>query len=85
MEITVREAARELLRRDNITILCHQKPDGRELRMRQVRNVLNIIFMVVAVVGVGIYLSGNTTTGLYVFIGSMPFKIIELAIRMLKL
>ena len=63
----------------------HQKPDGRELRMRQVRNVLNIIFMVVAVVGVGIYLSGNTTTGLYVFIGSMPFKIIELAIRMLKL
>ncbi len=28
MEITVREAARELLRRNHITILCHQKPDG---------------------------------------------------------
>lgn len=28
MEITIKEAAAELLRRDRITILCHQKPDG---------------------------------------------------------
>lgn len=63
----------------------HRKPDDRELRMRQIRNVLNIVFMVIAVVGVAVYLGGNQTTGIYVFIASMPFKLIEVAIRILKL
>ena len=70
---------------DRQKTLHHKRQDDRELKMRQIRNVLNIIFMVAAVVGVIVYLNGNRTTGIYIFIGSMPFKLVELAIRLLKL
>lgn len=63
----------------------HRKPDNREFKMRQIRNVLNIIFMVVAVVGVGLCLGGKQTIGTYVFVASIPFKFAEVAIRILKL
>ena len=36
--------------------------------------MLNIIFMVVAVVGVGLCLAGKQTIGTYVFVASIPFK-----------
>ncbi len=62
----------------------HRRPDVNRLRTQQLRNVLNIIFMAVAVVGVGIYLSGKTLVGTYVFLASMPFKLVEVAIRILK-
>lgn len=63
----------------------HRRPDERKIKIRNIRNVLNIIFMIIAVVGVIIYLTGDKTIGLYVFIVSIPFKFIEVAIRILRL
>ena len=49
-----------------------------------IRNVLNIIFMVLAVVGVVIYLcADNSTIGVYVILAAMVFKMVECCLRML--
>lgn len=51
----------------------------------QIRNWLNIIFMIGAVVGVILFLSKNEEThmkGLYVIMISMCFKIAESSMRM---
>lgn len=52
--------------------------------MLQLRQWLNIIFMVGALVGVGIYFFGPQQTGIYVILGAMVFKIIECALRMFR-
>ena len=44
----------------------------------------NIIFMILAVVGVVIYVWGNEQIGIYVVLTSMAFKITECCLRMLK-
>lgn len=51
----------------------------------QIRNILNIIFMVGAVIGVILFLSKNEEThlkGLYVIMIAMCFKIAESSMRM---
>ena len=53
----------------------------------QIRNILNIIFMIGAVVGVSLYLQKNEQThqlGLYIILISMCFKIAESSLRMIK-
>ena len=53
----------------------------------QIRNILNIIFMIGAVVGVILYLQKNEQThqlGLYIILISMCFKIAESSMRMIK-
>lgn len=53
----------------------------------QIRNILNIIFMIGAVVGVILFLQKNEQThmvGLYIILISMCFKIAESALRMIK-
>ncbi len=53
----------------------------------RIRNWLNIIFMIGAVVGVILYLSKNEErhmTGLYVILLSMLVKIAESSLRMMK-
>ena len=53
----------------------------------QIRNWLNLIFMIEAVVGVILYLSKNEDKhmiGLYIILISMCFKIAESSLRMLK-
>ena len=53
----------------------------------QIRNILNIIFMIGAVVGVILFLSKNEerhNLGLYIILISMCFKIAESALRMTK-
>lgn len=53
----------------------------------QIRNILNIIFMIGAVVGVILYLQKNEQThqlGLYIIFISMCFKIAESSLRMIK-
>ncbi len=46
-----------------------------------VRQILNLIFMIGAVVGVIIFLTGNTVTGTIVILASMVFKIAECGFR----
>ena len=53
----------------------------------QIRNILNIIFMIGAVVGVILYLSKNEERhylGLYIILISMCFKIEVSSMRMIK-
>lgn len=49
-----------------------------------IRNILNIIFMLTAVIGVIWYLTKDRTTGTYIILFSMCFKIAESSMRMLK-
>ena len=53
----------------------------------KIRNWLNIIFMVLAVIGAILFLSKNEErhmTGLYIILISMVIKIAESSLRMMK-
>lgn len=53
----------------------------------QVRNWLNIIFMVLAIIGVILFLQKNEDThmkGLYIILFAMVIKIAESSLRMMK-
>lgn len=50
----------------------------------QIRNILNIIFMIMAVVGVIWYFTKDKTIGTYIILFSMCFKIAESSMRMIK-
>lgn len=50
----------------------------------QIRNLLNLIFMILAVVGVIYYLTKDRTVGTYIILFSMCFKIAESSLRMIK-
>lgn len=54
-------------------------------RILILRNILNIVFMLVAIVGVIIYMSVDKEIGMYIVLISIPFKITESAIRMLRI
>ena len=48
------------------------------------RNVLNIIFMLLAVAGVVTYVWIDDTIGTYIVIAGMAFKMVECCLRMLR-
>ncbi len=49
------------------------------------RNVLNIIFMISAIIGAVLYFfTEHTRIGVYVVLGAMAVKMVECCIRMLK-
>ena len=50
----------------------------------KIRNLLNIIFMIGAIVGVIYYLTKDRTIGTYIILISMCFKIAESSLRMMK-
>ena len=60
----------------------HRKPASDQLL--GFRNVLNIIFMVLAIIGVVVYLWVDSTIGTYIVIGGMAFKMVECCLRMLR-
>lgn len=65
----------------------HRRPEGdsgRQKMIMRLRNILNLIFMIGAIIGVGYYLKVDHTTGIYIIFASMIFKFIESAIRLLK-
>ena len=49
-----------------------------------IRNWLNMIFMVMAVVGVIVYLTKDRMTGTYIILIAMCCKIAESSLRMMK-
>lgn len=49
-----------------------------------IRNWLNMIFMVMAVVGIIVYLTKDRMTGTYIILIAMCFKIAESSLRMMK-
>lgn len=50
----------------------------------KIRNCLNLIFMIGAVIGVIWYLTKDRTVGIYIILISMCFKIAESSLRMIK-
>jgi hypothetical protein len=50
----------------------------------KIRNWLNLIFMIGAVIGVIWYLTKDKTVGTYIILISMCFKIAESSLRMIK-
>ena len=50
----------------------------------QIRNILNIIFMIGAVIGVVYYLTVDKTAGTLIILTAMCFKIAESSLRMIK-
>ncbi|MCI6619656.1 MAG: hypothetical protein MSD82_12480 [Prevotella sp.] len=60
------------------------KEDRSPDRFFKVRNILNILFMLGAVVGVLIYFYANRTVGTIVILISMVFKIIESTLRFIR-
>ena len=58
------------------------KDEGRTYRLRQ---WMNVVFIVVALIGMGIYFIGYQTVGLYTIGFGCVLKFIELTLRMMKL
>lgn len=57
----------------------HRRPDDRYLVLR---NVLNIIFMLGAIVGVAVYMLADNSVGTIVILVAMAFKIVECVFRL---
>ncbi|MBR6963511.1 MAG: hypothetical protein IKH86_07730 [Prevotella sp.] len=55
-----------------------------EDRYLKTRNILNTIFVVGAVIGMGIYFWGNRTVGTIVILVSMAIKMVECVLRFMK-
>lgn len=58
-----------------------EKPADQFLKLR---NWLNIIFMVGAIIGVLLYFFHDQNTGTIVVLGAMIFKIVESALRFIR-
>lgn len=62
----------------------HRKPASED-PFFGLRNILNIIFMVLAVIGVVVYLvADDTNIGVYIIIGAIVLKMVECCLRMLR-
>lgn len=53
--------------------------------MRLLRNILNTIFIIGALIGMSLFYLGHKETGTYIIIVAMAFKFIEVVVRLLKL
>lgn len=63
----------------------HRKEKPERDNMFALRNTLNIIFMVLAIVGVALYyFYPETNIGIYIIFAGMACKLVESCIRMLK-
>lgn len=71
--------------RDNRNDCEHTKHGRPEFdRYASLRNVLNFLFMIGALTGVGLYYFKNPDTGIIVILVSMLFKIVECVFRFIK-
>ena len=67
--------------------LHHRRPDDttdKERMMLKIRNVLNIVFMILAVVGAGLYVKYDVVTGGWIIGTAVVVKTAEVAIRLFK-
>lgn len=53
-------------------------------RILMIRQILNVIFMLGAVVGVIVYFYSSHDIGTYIILASIVFKIFECALRLIK-
>jgi hypothetical protein len=62
----------------------HRKPDDGKGRFFMLRQIFNILFMVIGIIGAYMYFKGNEAMGIVVFIIAMAFKMAECALRFVK-
>ncbi|MGN0069809.1 MAG: hypothetical protein ACI350_08810 [Prevotella sp.] len=68
---------------NNGIIRRHRKPKERD-RYFKIRNILNIIFMIGAVIGVLWYIYSDRTIGIIVVLSAMVFKMAECCLRFFR-
>lgn len=64
---------------------AQQRHEERRRKMKMIRNVLNIIFMLMAIIGMALYVWHDKYTGTITILVAMAFKMVESSMRMLKL
>lgn len=62
----------------------HRKPESDRGAFFMLRQIFNILFMVVGVIGAYMYFKGNEAMGIVVFVIAMAFKMAECALRFKK-
>lgn len=62
----------------------HRRDDKEQDQFLFIRNILNIIFILGAAVGLAVYLFSSTTVGTFIILGSMVFKIAETILRFIR-
>ena len=62
----------------------HRRPDKEQDQFLPIRNILNIIFIIGAVVGVSVYFFSDNTIGTFIVLGAMVFKIAETILRFIR-
>ena len=60
------------------------KQEKRRDPLLPIRNILNIIFMLLAIIGVVVYLTKQTDTGTIIVLVAMGFKMVECILRFIK-
>ena len=63
----------------------HQRPDTLKKNILRIRNILNIVFMILAVAGLYWCWKVDYNSGIYIIFAAMTIKFVEAAIRFLKL
>lgn len=62
----------------------HRKPEDGRGSFFMLRQIFNVLFMVLGVIGAYMYFKGNEAMGIVVFIIAMAFKMAECALRFVK-
>ena len=57
---------------------------GSNFNLLKLRNILNIIFMLGALVGLLVYFYSNHEVGIYIILGAISVKFVECALRIIK-
>ena len=64
---------------------AQMRREERQRKMKMIRNVLNLIFMILAIVGMVYYFWKDRNVGTIIILVSMAFKMVESSMRMLKI
>ena len=68
---------------ENIDHGRHRK-GGPDSRFFKIRNLLNALFMLLAIIGVAVYALSSHTTGTIIVLVAMVFKFIECCLRIIR-
>jgi len=52
-------------------------------KKKKIRNILNIIFMLGAIVGLIVYYNGSHTVGIYIILTAIGVKFVECGLRLI--
>ncbi len=69
---------------NDVRPIRHHRRDASNDKYFKIRNVLNIIFMIGAVVGMAVFYFHNRTMGTIIIITAMVFKMAECCFRFLR-